>query len=133
MNKVRIGIDIHGTIDSNPEYFSRYIKMFRGQGVEIHITTGKKISVEMIEQLREWEIEYDYLFSIIDYHGILGTDMTWDEDGNPWIDEYLWNKAKGDYCRREKIDLHIDDSPIYGEYFTTPYFQFKKEYIDADE
>lgn len=128
---MKVGIDIHGTIDTNPEYFSRYTKMLKRQDVEVHITTGKKISVGMIEQLRKWEIEYDYLFSITDYHGILGTDITWDEDGNPWIDEYLWNKTKGDYCRREKIDLHIDDSTIYGEYFTTPYFQFKKEYINA--
>lgn len=126
---MKIGIDIHGTIDTDPEYFSKYIKMLRKQGIEIHIITGEKVSVEMIEQLREWEIKYDHLFSIVDYYGALGTKIIWDKDNNPWIDKYLWDKAKSDYCRREKIDLHIDDSEIYGQYFTTPYFQFKKEYL----
>ena len=48
-------------------------------------------------------------------------------NGGFYIDDYLWNKAKGDYCRNENVGLHIDDSAIYGKYFTTPYAHFNAQ------
>ena len=39
----------------------------------------------------------------------------------------VWNKAKARYCKKHKIDLHIDDSAKYGEHFSTPFALFKGE------
>ena len=37
-----------------------------------------------------------------------------------------WNQTKGNYCLDEGIDIMFDDSPRYGIYFETPYFQIGK-------
>lgn len=127
---MKIGIDIHGTINRFPKFFSMFIKILRKMKVEIHITTGveKKFA---LKELKKLGIEYDYFFSITEYHKKIGTSIHWDEFNladdsmtHPLISDYLWNRAKGDYCKINKIDLHIDDSPIYGKYFETPYIKF---------
>ena len=45
-------------------------------------------------------------------------------DGGFHVDDILWDSAKANYCKVKKIDLHIDDSPIYQRYFSTPYCLF---------
>lgn len=129
---MKIGIDIHGTIDRFPKFFSILTRILRIIKVEIHITTGveKKFA---LKELKRMKIEYDYLFSITEYHKKIGTKILWDEfnltgDGmtHPLISNSLWNRTKGNYCKINKIDLHIDDSPVYGRYFSTPYINFSK-------
>jgi hypothetical protein len=44
-------------------------------------------------------------------------------DDNFWVDDEPWNKTKAELCREHGIDFHIDDSPHYGKYFSTPYMQ----------
>src|SRR3972149_10737015 len=45
----------------------------------------------------------------------------WYHNGTPWIDKTEWDKTKAEYCRREGIHLHFDDTPEYEGYFTTPF------------
>jgi len=127
---MKIAIDIHGTIDAQPDFFSKLTKLLKAFGVEIHVTTGVQISSRVIKELADWQIEYDYLFSITDYHVAKGTPIKWDEHGNPWIEDEIWNRTKGQYCWNNRIDLTIDDSPAYGKYFSTPYMRFKKESME---
>ena len=47
--------------------------------------------------------------------------MWYDEKNTPWLDGDLWNRTKGEYCEREGISLHFDDTIAYVEYFTTPF------------
>lgn len=113
---MKIGIDLHGTIDSNPELFSVLIWMLREEGNEIHITTGIKGDLAR-EKIANLGIEYDHLFSITDYHVSIGTEVVYDENDEPWIEEITWNRSKGDYCKREGLEYHIDDTEVYEEYF----------------
>jgi len=129
---MKIAIDIHETIDARPRFFSKLTKLLRSFGVEIHITTGVPISSKVIGELAYWQISYDHLFSITDYHVAKGTPIEWDENGNPWIEDETWNRTKGDYCQRQGIDLAIDDSPIYEKYFNTPYMRFEKGDIEEE-
>ena len=48
-----------------------------------------------------------------------------DKNGNPSFQSELWNNTKSVLCEREKIDIMIDDSEVYGKYFKTPYAYFK--------
>ncbi len=114
----KVALDIHGTIDSDPEFFSWLTKRMKGFGFEIHITTGVKVTKELVVKLLRFGIEFDHIFSIIDYHEKIGTKVTYDERG-PWISEEDWDRTKGDYCERNEIDLTIDDSPNYGKHFET--------------
>ena len=130
---MKIAIDIHGTIDARPVFFSKLIKLLKTYGAEIHITTGVQSSIGVKEQLRKWGIEYDVLFSITDYHLAKGTKVTWDENGDPWIEESTWDSTKGAYCKRNNIDLAIDDSDVYGIYFDTSYIHFDRKKVKMDE
>lgn len=114
---MKIAIDIHGTIDKNPRLFSWLTKILTFLGVEVHITTGVADSMVLRDRLWRWGIVYNHVFSITDYHRAIGTHMWWDENGDPWVEETVWNRTKGDYCRVNRIAYAIDDSIVYKEYF----------------
>lgn len=55
----------------------------------------------------------------------IGEPVKFTSPDNPWFDGIKWDKAKGEYCKRQDIMLHIDDSEVYGKYFETPYIIWK--------
>ena len=116
----KVGFDIHGLINKNPKLFSAIIKDLKQLGYEIHILTGASIDNSIIKELKGYGIEYDVLFSISDFHKRKGTHM-WENDDGWWLDDDEWNRTKGDYCEREGISVCIDDTEVYGDYFTTPF------------
>ena len=120
---MKVAIDVHGTIDACPKFFSKLTTLLRAFDAEIHITTGVPDSPKLRKQLDNWGIEYDKFFSITNYHEEIGTPMKWDKTG-PHMDQSEWDNTKGEYCKRNGIDLAIDDSEIYGIYFDTPYIKF---------
>ena len=117
---MKLGLDIHGIITEIPKVLSVITELLVKNGHEVHILTGETISDELKKELEEWQIHYTHLFSIIDYQDKMGIEIIYEENG-PWIDGYVWDKTKGDYCSKHKIDLMIDDSMRYGKYFTTPF------------
>lgn len=120
---MKIGIDIHGVCNKAPKFFSELSRLFVEAGHDIIVITGRMESHGAIEELNELGISYTKFFSIIDYHIKKGSNVTFDENGNPWICDELWNSTKSEICEIENIDFHIDDSSIYGQYFKTPYAQ----------
>lgn len=123
--KLRIGLDVHGICDTNPEFFSELSRLFVNAGHEVHILTGRRVSDGAIEEIEDLKISYTHFFSISDYHQEIGTRMWEDDDGNPWLEGELWDRTKGDYCKKHKIDFHIDDTERYGQYFSTPFMLSK--------
>ncbi len=120
---MKIGLDIHGVCDANPKFFAELSKLFVEAGHEVIIITGKMKSHGAVDEIKELGISYTKFFSIVDYHLENGTEISFDSNGNPWINDDIWNRTKAEICEKEKIDFHIDDSSIYGEYFNTPYAQ----------
>jgi len=126
----KIGFDIHGVISSDPELFRELSEVFRSDGYEVHIITGPRIYApyktkmgkfnSVIEELDKYGVVYDQLFSVLDYSISLGVDA-WEDENGWWTSDISWNKTKGEYCFRNNIALHIDDTKIYGEYFKTPF------------
>ena len=118
-NNIKIGLDIHGVIDSDPVFFATLISLLRAEGHEVHLLTGREISDELVAKLNDLGITYDQLFSITSYHKSIGTYITY-KDGNPTqplIAPPLWNRSKAEYSKRVGLGLHIDDSTVYGQYF----------------
>lgn len=117
---MRIGIDIHGVISKHPKIFSSFCKLLLGKGHEVHILTGKEKTESLVKYLKDKEISYTSLFSITSYHKRIGTPMSYigGDKSQPLIDQKLWDKTKAGYCKKRRLDLHIDDSPVYGRYFT---------------
>jgi hypothetical protein len=117
----KVGLDIHGVIDVEPILFHKITKTLKEIGCEIHILTGSHITSEITSLLESNKIHYDVLFSISDYHRKIGTHMWYDSNSEPWVDDLEWDKTKGEYCERNNIDLHIDDTKRYGDYFKTKF------------
>jgi hypothetical protein len=121
---LKLGLDIHGVIDADPVYFSNLTKVLVQAGWEIHIITGPT-KEKTIPELLKWDIAYTHFFSIFDYHREIGTQIWFDDKNNPWMERETWDKTKGDYCNKNKITLHIDDTSRYGKYFKTHFALFK--------
>lgn len=121
----KLGIDIHGVIDARPDMFSALSHEVKSNGHEVHILTGAKITPEMIEELKSYDIAYDNIFSILDHHEKEKVEDIWqDSRNNWWVKDEVWNKTKGIYCKENGIDFHIDDTVIYEKDFETPFALF---------
>ena len=132
---MKLGLDIHGVIDSNPKLFLHIASQYD----EVHIITGgsfKDTKYDLVGDLIELGHDalnrrtkwWDKEFSVFDY--LLETQAKTNEElgvasHHPFPDE-TWNKVKADYCREHEIDLHIDDMEQYLTYFTTPYMLYKE-------
>ncbi len=116
---LKIGMDYHGVINSNPDYFKALSQELSYRGHEVHVITGGPCH-EVSRVLKELGFCYTRLFAILDHYE--GTrQVQYDKQGRFHVDDELWNSAKAKYCSSQGIDLHIDDSLVYLQYFTTPY------------
>lgn len=128
----KIAIDIHGVIDTMPEFWSEFTYTLFSAGYEIHVLTGSHIEEKGIkEELDRMNIYYTHLFSISDYHREQGTDM-WGDEENPWMDQEKWCRTKAEYCERNEINLCFDDRDDYFEHFTTPCARFYSKGVEND-
>jgi len=123
--KLKIGLDVHGICDANPEFFSELSRLLVNNNHEVHIITGRRVRDGALEEIKELGISYTHFFSIADFHEEIGTKVWEDDNGNPWLEGELWDKTKDEYCKRHRIDFHIDDTERYGEYFETPFMLSK--------
>jgi len=124
--KFKLGLDIHGVIDSHPSTFSQLSNNVVSKGGEVHVITGAPITEALVNKLEmEFKINYTHLFSIVDFHKEKGTKVWYDDKNTPWMDSLVWDKTKGDYCLEHEIDLHIDDTKRYSRYFITPFLLYK--------
>lgn len=122
--KLKIGIDLHGVATDAQEMFAEFTRTMVAAGHEVHIITGPKVGERLIAEIKALNLSFTHIFSITDYHTQIGTPMEFDAKGNPFMDDYLWDRTKADYCLREGISLHFDDSDAYNYFFKTPYARF---------
>jgi hypothetical protein len=132
MRIIEVGIDIHGVINKDPEFFSVFTHRLKAKGHEVHILTGRELSNELYNRLDGFGIRYNHVFSITSFHKQIGTHISY-KDGDPTqplIAPQVWDKTKALYSLDAKLCVHIDDSPIYGRYFEgtgTQYIQYTPE------
>ncbi|MBF0103572.1 MAG: nicotinate-nicotinamide nucleotide adenylyltransferase [Desulfobacterales bacterium] len=121
---IRIGIDIHGVADASSRFFSELTHLLVQTGHEVHILTGSEHTDALEQYLREdLGLAWTHLFSITTYQKQQGTPIRYIHD-NPFMDPDLWDKAKAEYCKNHEVQLHLDDSSVYGKWFQTPYAKF---------
>ena len=118
----KIGIDFHGVISDAPEMFAIFCEEIRKCGVKVFIITGGP-EKDIIKYLHSHHIEYDDVWAILDYYDEKG-HVAYFDDGSFQIPTEMWNRAKAEFCAKENIEFHIDDSSIYGQYFVTPYCKY---------
>lgn len=118
----KIGIDFHGVISAHPANFAVFCREIRKTGIKVYIISGGP-KQDIAEYLKQQQIEYDEIWAIMDYYKDLQITKCYD-DGSFFVPTEIWNRAKAEYCASNNISFHIDDSPIYGAYFSTPYCQY---------
>jgi hypothetical protein len=111
---MKIGIDIHGTIDWDPEYWRKTIMLLQTLGHQIYIVSGPT-EEEIARRLENFRIEPNdlYIESVVDFLTEKGTPH-WYKDDNFWTDNDSWFRAKFEICYERGIDVLIDNQ---GEYF----------------
>lgn len=118
----KIGIDFHGVISAEPQKFATFCQAIRKLGIKVYIISGGP-KEDILNYLNQNHIEYDEIWAILDYYQELNIAKCYD-DGSFQVPTDLWDKAKARYCTENNIAFHIDDSPVYGAYFTTPYCKY---------
>ena len=122
----KLGVDIHGVIDAMPEFFSFLTTTFISGGGEVHIITGGSWDRDLEDQLRAYGVKWTHSFSIYDHLVESGAPSNGEvqfPDGTiqKKFSNSDWDSVKGEYCREHNISMHIDDTLIYNETFTTPF------------
>lgn len=125
-SKFRIGLDVHGVINSMPDFFSFLTKAITSAGGEVHILTGATADGKLISELESYDIKYDALFSVYDHmisNGYERLGLIEFPDGTKQykFNSDVWDKVKGDYCDKNNISLHLDDTLNYNNFFKTPF------------
>lgn len=126
---MKIGLDLHDTIDAHPKFFAELTKILQHQNIhyyefpdfvphEVHIMTGAKMSAEVKEALKD--IWYTHFFSILEQAIKDGVEIAYNSKGLPWMDSHYWNKAKALYAMEHQLDLVIDNDAVYAEHYVTP-------------
>jgi hypothetical protein len=126
LSKFKIGVDIHGVIDSLPQLFAFLTDSIIKNDGEVHIITGASWDKNLEDQLNAYGIKWSHKFSVYDHLLEIGAQTTGEvqfDDGTiqKKFSSKDWDKVKGEYCSQHSINLHIDDTLIYNEYFTTPF------------
>ena len=141
-SKFKLGLDMHGVIDAMPEFFSFLTDSFIKNGAEVHIITGGRWDLEFEKQLNDFGIKWTNKFSVYDYlkesdAEVIGKVQFPDGTIQKKFKNEDWDSVKAQYCKENGIDLHIDDTLIYNDFFSTPFARLwshngKPKYTNKD-
>ena len=126
VGKFKLGLDIHGVVDAMPEFFSFLTDSFIKNGGEVHIITGGRWDSEFEKQLNDFGVNWTHKFSVYDYlkesdAEVIGKVQFPDGTIQKKFKNEDWDLIKSQYCKENGIDLHIDDTLIYNNFFSTPF------------
>ena len=113
---MKIGIDLHGVLDTYPEIFKPMLRIFRKAGIDYCIVSGpsaEKVEQELYKTGYGDEVHSIWIYSVVDYLTIKGVEFDMTDPENPWCDDNIWWDAKARICKEYKIDYLIDDSEKY--------------------
>jgi len=119
---MKIGIDLHGTLDKDPEGFKKYIKKMTKDGHKVYILTGSSCK-DAVKEIEKLKIKFNKIkiISTTDYLIKEGYDWEYDRWNRPSFANSIWWGAKAEIAKKIGLDLHIDDRQEYSEYFETPF------------
>jgi hypothetical protein len=125
-NIFKLGIDIHGVISSMPDFFSFLSESIIKNNGEVHIITGGSWTPELVNLLKSFNIKYTHTFSVYDHleelkSNVVGEIQFPDGSIQKKFENNKWDRVKAEYCKANNISLHIDDTLIYNNFFSTPF------------
>jgi len=132
-----IGIDLHGVADTYPE-IKGLLEAIRSGGNQVYVISGPHVDkiVARLEALEfKHKVHYDEILSVVHFLKYYNYEMWQDEKGDWWTSDEDWWSSKAKICLEYNIDIMIDDSERYREWFEklnvpTKFVLFKKELKD---
>lgn len=118
---MNLSLDIHGVIDHDPEAFRQLAHRVRDEGGEVTIISGS-LPDTLLMHLMQYNIPHNRWISVTQYLLNRGYPWEYDKHHRPSFNIDVWNSGKGNIIRELNkrggaIDIHIDDTAIYGESF----------------
>lgn len=123
-NKMKIGIDVHGTIDTNPLFFNNFIRKAQKNGTAVYVISGPPI-VDIKKTLNKIGISANNVFvlSVVDYLKKNKAPM-WEKANGWWADDETWWASKAKMCKEYGINVLIDDKIEYAVGFNNDDMRF---------
>lgn len=114
LSNTAIGLDIDGTISSDPCFFSSLTTRFRRVGGAIHIVSSRSrcSREETIDELRKWKIDFDALFLLPSFNEASRLCPHRQLD---WYAKHCWCKV--DYANTNRLRFFVDDDRVVLELF----------------
>ena len=124
--KFKMGLDLHGVIDALPQEFAFLTNAIIAAGGEVHILTGGSWTPELENQIKSYGVKWTHGFSVYDHLIEIGIKTVGEirfPDGTiqKKFEDGVWDDVKGNYCKEHNISLHLDDTMIYNDFFSTPF------------
>lgn len=116
----RLGIDLHGVIDTDVSTFKLILKLVILQGKTIHIISGppaEDIKAELDDYGFKKGVHYHQIHSVVDYLKEKDTKMWLDYKDTWWASDEDWWSSKAAICREFGIEEMVDDKGGYSKYF----------------
>jgi len=116
---MKLGIDLHGVIDSNPDLFKNLLTLMSLQNKEVYVVSGPP-KVDIIIELNnlgfERELHYKDVYSIVDFLKESGVEM-WLKNYRWWCNKKDWQESKAKICNSLSLEYMIDDKEMYRKAF----------------
>lgn len=117
----RIGIDLHGVIDSDIYLFKEILEYIHLRTfIKVYVISGpptEEILAELDKLGLEQGLHYESVSSVVDYLKHKDAKMWLDYKDTWWADDEDWWSAKAEICEILNVDLMIDDKEGYKDYF----------------
>jgi hypothetical protein len=124
---MKIGVDLHGVIDNDPEWFHRFLGnllvecgRWKDRAFTVCIVSGPP-KEDILRELKKHGflpgMDFDEVYSVVDHLKEKGVEMWQDERRRWWTHDKIWWKAKAEICEKQNIDIMIDDKKEWGAHF----------------
>lgn len=130
---MKLGLDFYGILDKYPEQMITLAQDTIKKGGRVYIITGApsdEVRTKMIDLMTKFMISkpfWNNIYSIVDWMKQKGIPHHTKADGSVWaLREHDWNSIKGKIAIELGLNLHIDNTEAYREYFPTGVFCLMK-------
>lgn len=130
---MKIGLDLHGVIDDDPDMFKKVMTLMHLQDREVYIVSGppkEDIIAELNELGFEKGVHYEEVYSIVDFLKESGVRMWQDERGRWWSNDEDWLSSKAKICDSLSLEYMLDDKEMYRPAFDSIKTKFVLYYRD---
>lgn len=113
---MKVGIDLHGVIDSDLGLFNAMLGGMSQNDIEVHIVSGPPradIITELAKLGFKKGVHYKDAHSVVDFLMESGIEMWQDDKSRWWTNDKDWWNSKAKMCDELSLRWMLDDKEMY--------------------